>query len=408
MRRGSGAAVWLGPLRERNFALLFSARVASLFGDQIAPIAVAFGVLGLTGSASDLGLVLAARAVPFASLMLVGGVLGDRVPRRRLMIASDCVSCVAQALSGMLLLAWHGTLWELGALQAAGGASSAFFYPAVNGLVTEVVAPAQLQRANALVRLSRSTASLAGAAAAAALVAAAGPGAALLADSATFLLSAAFLSQVRVPDTVRVATSAIVSELAAGWHEFRRRTWLWVITLHFTVIQLAVVAPMQVLGPLVVRQSLGGATAWAGILGAGAAGAIVGGVLALRLQPQRPMYVAYLMLWIDGAPLALLAQRSPAWVIAIAAAFGGGQFAFSGAMWDTAVQANLPRQYLSRTIAWTYTGTLVSLPIGLAVVGPLSDALGLKTTLWGGALLMLASSAAVFAVPSVRALQRPS
>ncbi|MDQ3992058.1 MAG: MFS transporter, partial [Actinomycetota bacterium] len=204
----------LGPLAEREFRLLFLGRTASLLGSAFAPVALAFAVLDdLDGSASALGLVLAAIWVPQVVLILVGGVWADRLPRNFVMVGTDLVMCAAQATVAALLITGAAQLWHLFALQLVRGTANAFFFPASSGLVPQVVSAGRLQQANALLRLSHSGTAVVGAAAAGILVAAAGSGAALAFDAATFLVSALFLARIRIPGVARAGARNFAGEL---------------------------------------------------------------------------------------------------------------------------------------------------------------------------------------------------
>lgn len=144
-----GASTSLEVLRERNFRYLFAARTISFFGTNLAPIAVAFAVLGLTGSATDVGLSFAAWTLAQVSTLLIGGVVGDRLPRRLLMITSDTASFVLRVAMGALFLSGHAQIWEVIVLQALGGAAVAFHSPALTGLVPETVPQRLLQQRTA-------------------------------------------------------------------------------------------------------------------------------------------------------------------------------------------------------------------------------------------------------------------
>ncbi len=181
----------LGPLRQRDFRLLFIARTASRFGSSMAPVALAFGVLTtLHGSATDLGIVLTARLIPTVCFVLLGGVLGDRLPRNLVMVGSNAVSGASQVAAAALLLTGHASVTSLALLAAVNGLSSAFFMPASEGIVPLVVDAAWLQQANALLRLSVNATNILGAAVGALVVTAASPGWAIAVDGATFLVAA--------------------------------------------------------------------------------------------------------------------------------------------------------------------------------------------------------------------------
>jgi MFS family permease len=276
----------LGALGERQFRLLWAGQTFSNLGSALVPIALAFAVLDLTGSATDLGLVLLASRLPQVLLVLAGGVVGDRLPRRRVMLASDLTPCATQATTALLLASGTARLWQLLALQAAHGAAAAFFDPAATGLVPQTVERSRLQQANALMGLSRSASGILGQVGAGVLVVTAGPAAALTVDAGSFAVSAWSLALLRPAGTVRIGQKeTFFAQLAAGWSEFRSRSWLWASVAHLSLLNLVVLAPFFVLGPLVALRSLGGPTAWAAIATAYASGAVTGGLVGLRWRP---------------------------------------------------------------------------------------------------------------------------
>src|ERR1700760_164764 len=175
-----------GPLRLPAFRLLFAARAISYVGTYLAPIAVAFAILDNGGGATAVGLSFAAWTLAQVVMLVVGGVIGDRVPRRTVMVGSDIASTAVRATMGALLVSGHTEIWQLIALQACGGAAVAFYSPASYGLVREVVPEDELQQANGLLAIARYAAFPLGAAIGGSIVALIGPGAALLVDAGTY------------------------------------------------------------------------------------------------------------------------------------------------------------------------------------------------------------------------------
>src|SRR5665647_1085025 len=195
----SAPAGRLGLLRIRDFRNVFLAQSLSVFGDGITPVALTFAVLGLTGSPTDLGLVLAAQSLPLAALALVGGVWADRLPRAALMMTSDLVRAAVQITGAVLLLTGTAQIWQLAVLAACHGAAEAFFRPAAGAILPQIVPAGELQQANALMGMSDNFGWMVGPAVAGVLVAVIGPGGAIAIDGATFLVSAAFLARLHVP-----------------------------------------------------------------------------------------------------------------------------------------------------------------------------------------------------------------
>jgi len=389
-------------LRQANFRLLFAARTISFFGSNLVPIAVAFAVLDLTGSATDVGLAFAARTLAQIATLLAGGVIADRFPRRLVMIGSDTASAIVQLVLGVLLVTGSATLWELLALQALAGASFAFFTPASSGLVPQTVPPESLQAANGLMSVARYSAYVVGAAAGGALVATIGAGWAIVGDAVTFAVSVGLLARMRLAAEPRMHAPRFVRELAEGWQAFTEHTWVWLLTLWIALYFLISYAPFFVLGPYVAKQSMHGAAGWATVLTGEAVGSLAGALAGIRLKPARPLLTIGLVFLVSGLQLVLLAAHAPLALIAIAAAFAGFAFAFGGVIFETAVQAGIERSKLSRVSAYNWVGAMVFLPAGYAIAGPVASAIGISTTLWIGAAWLVASTAAVVTVRSVR------
>ncbi len=397
----------LGALREKQFRLLFLGRTASLLGSAFAPVALAFAVLDdLDGSATALGLVLAGIWLPQIVFILVGGVWADRIPRNLVMATTDLVMFAAQGTVALLLLTGNAELWQLFVLQLARGTANAFFFPASSGLVPSVVSAGRLQEANALLRLANSTTAILGAGLAGLVVAGVGAGWALAFDAATFLVSAAFVSRIRVPAAARHAAASFVHELREGWGEFRTRTWLWTIVVQFMFINAFSMGTYLVLGPVVSNEDLGGASAWGLILAGGAAGMVLGGLLSLRFKPQRLLLTASLGMLLTVPVFFLLAIPAPLALIVGASVISGLGVEIFGVMWDTAMQQQIPQDRLSRVYSYDALGSYVCIPIGLSVAGPLSDVLGVTKTLVFAGLITVVATALVLMVHDVRTLRR--
>jgi MFS family permease len=273
-------------LRNRNFALLFSARSISYFGTYLAPIAVAFAVLDLTGSASDTGIAFACWTLAQVSTLMIGGVVADRLPRRLVMVGSDMANVCLRAAMGVLLVSGHAEIWQLFVLQALGGAATAFYSPASTGLVPEVVDRPQLQQANAFMGIARYLAFPLGAATGGAIVATIGAGTALIVDAGTYAASALLLVGIRLPARARsAATPNFVRELREGWHAFTEHTWVWLLTAWVALYFLVTYAPFFVLGPYIAKHDLGGAGAWGTVVTGEGIGALAGAVVGLRVRP---------------------------------------------------------------------------------------------------------------------------
>jgi predicted MFS family arabinose efflux permease len=393
----------LAPLRERNFRLLAGARTISFFGTNLAPIAVAFAVLDLTGSATDVGIAFACWTLAQVSTLLIGGVLADRLPRRLVMIGSDSANFVFRATIGILLVSGHARVWELFVLQALGGAATAFYSPASTGLVPETVKASMLQQANALMGVSRYLAFPLGAAAGGAIVATIGSGYALLVDGATYATSALLLSRIHLPGAARsTAAPNFARELREGWQAFTEHTWVWLLTLWISLYFLVTYAPFFVLGPYIAKNSLGGPKAWAIIVTGEALGALAGSIVGLRVRPLHAMRAIGALFMVTALQCALLAVHAPALAIGVAAIFAGFAFSFGTVIWDTALQRAVAPDKLARVSAYNWMGAMAFLPAGYAIAGPVAAAIGMSTALWIGVIWIVVSTLAVISVRDVR------
>ncbi|HEU5064873.1 MAG TPA: MFS transporter [Gaiellaceae bacterium] len=396
----------VGPLHERSFRYLFLGRTTSFIGNAFASVALAFAVLELTGSKSDLGLVLAARSLPQVLFLLVGGIWADRLPRHRVMVFSNVVSGLSQGAIAALLLTGQAEVWHLLALAAVNGLSTAFFFPAATGIVPQTVPHAMLQPANAILRLGQNASWIGGAAFGGLVVAATSPGVGLAVDAASFLVAAVLLAMIRLPATLRMEASSFFAELAEGWREFSSRTWLWVIVLQFGFVNAMILGVEGVLGPAVANEDLGGAAAWGLILTSQSVGLILGGLLLLRVRPRKLLLAGTLgFLLTIPFPLGLAGPLPVAALILLAAVAGIGIEIF-GIMWDTTMQQEIPQEKLSRVYSYDALGSFVLIPLGVAIVGPVSELIGTRATIIGATAISLTATLAVLLVRDVRTIER--
>ena len=392
-------------LREPDYRRLFLGRTTSLVGDGMAPIAIAFAVLDLTGSTTDLGLVFTAHAVVMIALLLVGGVVGDRVSPRIAMLGADVTRAVSTLLLAGLLLTGVAEIWQLALLYAIDGAATAFFNPASTAIVPQVVPGPRLQEANALLNISRHGGKVVGPALAGVLLALGSPGTALAVNAATFAVSAACLLGVHAPKLRLTEEPAFFSELRHGWHEFFSRKWMVAIVISAAISNGIFFPLFQVLGPVVSNESLHGSSSWALIMALFGAGGLLGAVGALSLRPRRPLLVGEGLICLIAIPALLLAIPASTAVIAIGAFVSAATVGFGEVLYDTVVAQHVPAESLSRVVAYDWFGALALEPIGLALVGPMAAGLGNSTTLYLGAAMVTVCQACVLLVPGVRRLE---
>jgi MFS family permease len=394
-------------LHERSFARYLASITISTLGSGMATVALAFAVLDF-GGATDLGLVLLAREIPMVIFLLLGGVFADRLPRRVILVGCDLLKGSAQAATAVLLFAGVANVWNVGLLQAVFGIAASFSRPATTGIVKEAVSDDRLQEGNALISLSRSVLSIAGPALGALIVAAGSAAWAITVDAVTFFVSAALVASMHLAPTVRMVSKSIVGDLRDGWREFVERSWVVAMVISFGLFQLTYFPALLVLGPIVAKDELGGAGAWGLILAVESAGAVVGGLFALRFRFDRPLVACQLL--VVPAGLLLLTIAVPLSVVFIAAMgfVTGIGFAFGDTLWTTALQRNVPEHALSRISSFDWLGSVALNPIGYALIGPLAVAFGTSEMLVIAGCLNIAVCIGVLLVPSVRSLRSSS
>ncbi len=403
-------------LRHRQFRYLWLALSASVIGDYLVLVALALFVIARTGSATDLGLILAAKALPLVAFLLFGGVWADRLPRHRVMIATDLVRFALHGLLAVLIFIGTVTIFELVVIEVAFGAAEAFFRPAADGLLPQTVPEEDIQQARAVTSMSNNIAEFAGPALATALVLGAGAGWAFAVDAATFLASAAFLSRVR-PRRRGAAAAAEVSpdgaprtgiwaEIRAGSREVRSRTWVWATLLSFCVALFFGLAPWFVLGPLVAQSQYGHLSVYGVLEATVGLGTIAGALIGVGWRPRYPMRTAMIAIMAWPVAAILYASGTPLAVVLPVTLVAGGGIAVFDILWTTALAERIPPQSLSRVSSydWMISGGL--LPLGYAIAGPLASALGAVPVMLAGSVLALIAFGLGLAPHQTRMLAR--
>ena len=387
-----------------GFRLLAVGQGLSWFGDAFAPIALAVAVLAGGGSASELGLVLAATMAARLAGTLVGGVWADRVSPGRIMVASD----VVRALSTLAIAGYFATGQDsvplLCGLAAVTGAAAAFFGPAFVSLRPLLVTVDRRHAANATLNILQNSAFILGPATAGVFVAWAGAPWAFVVNAASFLVSAGTVAAIRV-DAPRAPRVGLLAELREGWREVTSRSWLLAGLLAATAYHAAFGA-VTVLVDVIAVRDLGGPTALGWISAASGTGGLLGGLLALRMPPRRPLFVG----WPCVALMSLFAAAF-AWPGHLAVVIAAAVVAFGGLMyfsvcWDTALQDGVPHSVLARVSSWDILTSFVAIPAGNALAGPLAHTYGTGRIILVAAVVMALASLAPMLVRGSRELRR--
>jgi MFS family permease len=395
----------LVPLRYAAFRYLCAGRLVNTLGNAVAPIALAFAVLDLTGSVRDLGLVVGARSLMNVLFVLFGGVVADRIPRRLVLVGSNMLGALTQAAVAALVLTGSATVPLLLVLGGANGIVSALAQPASAALAPQTVPPELIQSASAIIRLGMNAGMIGGAVFGGILVAAVGPGWGLAVDAFTFAIAATAFAQVRVAAPREATTgTSIVADLREGWTEFTSRTWVWVVVLGFMVLNAALVGGVNVLGPAVADETIG-RSAWGAVLAAETVGMIIGGLIALRIRVRRLLLFGVVCMFAESFLLLGLAL-APAVVVLLAAGAAVGiavtQF---GVAWETSIAQHIPADRLARVYSYDMLGSFVAIPLGQVAVGPVAAEIGTRDTLLILATLVVLSVLGMLTSRDVRRLQ---
>jgi predicted MFS family arabinose efflux permease len=399
-------------LANRNFRLLLADRLLAPMAAAFSLVGVSFAVLDAGGSTADLSYVIAAQAAPSLVFLLVGGVIADRVAPQLVIVAANIMVAVGEGLFGILVLTAHPAIWVMIVLELVTGTGVALFYPASMALLPRLVPPEQMREASAISRLTMNAAMMAGAALAGECVALVGAGWALAVCGVGMLGSVPLLLAIKAAPLERADLDveaehvpSMISDLREGWSEFRSHTWLWATVLQFFVVLAAWCGGFQVLGPAVANAHLGGAAAWGLISAAEATGLIVGGFVALRWSPGRPM----LFVVLTGGAIALsplsLAMLLPLWVICATAFLLGVLIEAMSVVWTVTMAAKIPSDKLARVSAYDGLGTTMGMPVGALVAGPLAASIGVSATQYGAAAICVIAAALTLIPREIRTMR---
>jgi MFS family permease len=394
----------------RDFRVLLADRVLAPGSFAFSMVGVSFAVLDQThGSTAKLSYVLAAQIAPSLIFLLVGGVIADRMAPQRVIVAGNIMMAVGEGTFGILVLMGHPALWQMIALECLTGTGMATFYPASSALLPRLVPRELLQEASAVSRLAMNGAQMGGAVLAGFCIAAIGhngPGWALVICGSGLLGTLPLMLALRVTARDRTHQAGMLRELREGWAEFRSHTWLWVCVAQFSVVLMAWYGAFSVLGPVVARAHLGGAASWGTITGSESLGLIAGGLISLRFSPRRPMLFVVLI----GASIAIsplsLAMLWPVPAIC-AASFGlGVAMEIMMVQWTVALARNIPPDKLARVSSYDAFGSVMAMPIGAVLAGPIAAWLhSVSDAQYGAAGLILLASVLALIPRDIRKLR---
>lgn len=399
----------LAPLRNRNFRLLSIATSVSLLGDGAFLVALVWQVYAISNTPTAMSFAGIAMTVPTIVFLLVGGVASDRLPRRDLMVAADCLRAVALAAMTVLSVLGALELWHIIVLVAVYGSGTAFFAPASDALVPELLSGDSLAQANALDQLLRPLLlRMAGPALGGVLVALWGAGAVFGLDAASFAVSAVLLLFIRVPARrAAAAGESLVRDLRAGWRFVRGHVWLWATFASAAIAYLLFMGPVEVLLPYVIKTDLGGGPAALGLVfGAGGIGSAVTAVaMAQRRLPRREITFMYVTWTLATVAVAGYGLGSAIWQLMLVSLVFNACETAGTIVWATMKQRHVPPAFLGRVSSLDWLISIGLLPLSFALTGPAAGAIGPRATLIvGGVIGALVTLGALY-LPGMRQVE---
>lgn len=397
------------PLRNRDFALLWAGQTVSVAGNGILTIALPLEVLRLGGSPLDLALVVSARLLPTVLLLLLGGALVDRLPRRQVMLLSDAGSGVTVSVCALLVALDRDRLWALALLAVLLGVSSAFFMPASTAIAPDILPPELLVPASALTSLSQSLAQyLAGPLAGGLLVATLGTGWAFALDGLTFAVSwGCLLAMRKIPGTPQPGTPMLAG-ITVGLRYCRSQPWLWWSLIGVAVANIVSFVPVNtVFQPLLAQQVFAGGPVLLGILyAANGVGSALASLYVKRRGAPRQRLRAIWASWAAAGVAAALIGLSPwAWLATVFAGALWFGMTYGNVLWLPLLQQEVPPALLGRVSSVDWLLSLSLTPLGAVLGGAAVGVTGVRPAVVVGGLLAVASAGVLF-VPGVRELDR--
>lgn len=388
-----------------GFSMLVTARLISNVGNGLSPIALAYGVLSLPGAdGSDLSIVMGARYLPLIIFMLVGGVFADRFQRNRIVGGSDIIGSALVAVSALSLIAGFSSILLLAVMGALFGVLNALWWPAMSGVLPEILPKEKLQEGNAIIGLMSNIGVVFGTLLGGVIVTLTSPGWALLIDGASFFIAGLIVWNLKLDAKSRIESPGIIHDLRIGWREFISRSWLVTMVIAFAFINMAFDSMITILGPLNFSDPETGPRNWSYNLAGLTIGMMIGGVIVLKFKFKHPLFVSMILVAISGVwDFALAFDLSLAISIA-AGIFSGIAVEIFLVTWSTSMQTHIPEESFSRVNAYDSLGSYGFAPLGIIIAGPLAEAFSVNSILFATGAITLLASVVALSVKSVRTL----
>ena len=390
----------------KGFSSLAISRFISNVGNGVSPIALAYGVLSLPGSTGrDLSIVMAARFVPLLAFMLFGGVIADRFQRNRLVGGSDMIGSFLAATSAISLIAGFSSTWLLALMGGLFGILNAIWWPAMSGVLPEILPKEKLQEGNAVIGLMTNIGYIIGTLGGGILVSTVGAGWGLLVDASSFFIAGVIVWNLPLLGKLKEKSPGILHDLVIGWKEFISRSWVIAMVVSFALINMAFESMLSVLGPLNFSDPVTGPKQWSYNLAGLSVGMLIGGIWILKVKVGRPLYLAMVLIALSAVWDYALALDLPMFFSVLAAVFSGISLEVFMVTWNTSLQSHVPEESYSRVSSYDTLGSFGIAPLGIVIAGPLAMHFGVNTILFVTGTTTLVASVASLMVSSVRNLR---
>lgn len=397
----------LKELREyKGFTALALSRFISNLGNGVSPIALAYGVLSLPhATGRDLSIVMAARFLPLLTFMLFGGVIADRFQRNRLVGGSDMLGSFLAAISAVSLIAGFSSTWLLALMGGLFGILNAIWWPAMSGVLPEILPKEKLQEGNAVIGLMTNIGYIIGTLSGGLLVANVGAGWGLLVDATSFFIAGVIVWNLPIIGKIKEASPGIFHDLVIGWREFISRSWVIAMVVSFALINMAFESMLSVLGPLNFSDPITGPKQWSYNLAALSIGMLLGGIWILKVKIGRPLFLAMVLIALSAVWDFSLAYELPLPVTVLSGILSGISVEVFMVTWNTSLQSHVPEASYSRVSSYDTLGSYGIAPLGIVAAGPLAMHFGVHAILFAtGGITCLAALFSLL-VPSVRNLR---
>lgn len=390
----------------KGFSSLAISRFISNVGNGVSPIALAYGVLSLpNATGKDLSIVMAARFVPLLTFMLFGGVIADRFQRNRLVGGSDMLGSLLAAVSAISLIAGFSSTWLLALMGGLFGILNAIWWPAMSGVLPEILPKEKLQEGNAVIGLLTNLGYIVGTLGGGILVSKLGAGWGLLVDAISFFIAGVIVWNLPIIGKIKDKSPGIIHDLVVGWREFISRSWVIAMVVSFALINMAFESMLSVLGPLNFSDPITGPKQWSYNLAGLSIGMLIGGIWILKVKIGRPLYLAMVLIALSAVWDYALAFDAPMLYSVLAAIFSGIALEIFMVTWNTSLQSHVPEESYSRVSSYDTLGSFGIAPLGIVIAGPLAMHFGVNTILFITGTITLIASIASLLVPSVRNLR---